>query len=174
MSEYDDVKLIQMTLDGCSDSLNELDRRYGGVYVQIKDSYEGFLNEKTYDPDFILSDSKYLIFKAARTYNSKKNTKFMTWLTIIVRGYFLDAVKKKKNFSDVRLANDDRVEEPMETIFDNLDFLDDESRQMVVLKYEHGYTLKEIAQKMKVSLGKIERSHVATLSLLRDKMTQYC
>lgn len=175
MGERDDKWLIKNILEnGCSASLNELDLRYGGIYGQIRSSYEKHIREKMYDPDFILSNSKNLIYKAATSYKPDKKASFSTWLTIVVRGHFLDSLKRERNFNKTVPGLDENIDDGTHyrSIFDNMDIFSERIRSVIIYKYQHGYTLKEIARKISCSYREAKIAHSDGLALLRDNMTQ--
>jgi len=177
MENKSDESLIKSTAEGCSDSLRELTSRYGGAYYKIRSSYEGMIRNTLFDSDYFLSYPEILIYKAAKSYKINKGASFLTWLTYIVKGHFLDSLKRKKNKSIFNCDIETKESERQSSFcfFDKVkQCLEPNLYQTISYRYEYGYTPKEVAKKMNCHYETFRHRHNKALGILRDSLSQDC
>ncbi|MEY4371038.1 MAG: hypothetical protein RIQ48_754 [Pseudomonadota bacterium] len=89
-----DEQLISKVLNkSCNQSLEELLNRHGGMFFSIGKKYCTSCNLNLND----LNDNKYwIMFNAAKSFDSKKGSKFSTWLGNQIRFFCLNFKNKNQ------------------------------------------------------------------------------
>jgi RNA polymerase sigma factor (sigma-70 family) len=92
MKRFKDETLIKKVIDKqCSQSLQELVNRHGGMIFNIGKKYCTSCNLDINE----LNDNRYwIVFNAAKSYNPKKGSKFSTWLGNQIRFFCLNFKNK--------------------------------------------------------------------------------
>lgn len=168
-------EIINKAKEGCNDSIILLTEKYKETYFKIRKCFENSINNRLFDKEIFLSYPEWLIFKAARTYNSKKGASFNTWLVIIIKGHFLDSLKREKNKS---LSSDNEPEDieniaNRESFFEKIkQYLDPIHYQVISYRYEYGYQPREAARQINCHYETFRNRHNKALGILRDSLSQ--
>lgn len=175
----EEIRVIQRAAEGCNESLLKLREDYAGIYFKIKGSYDSYFRKNFYDYESLISSPEMLIHKSAKSYDPKKGA-FSTWLTINVRGHFLDMLKNKKNFNlgdlskvyGKRVTYQEEQYEQDEYFFDEVKkCLDPKLYQIISYRYEYGYTPREIVKKIGCCYETFRHNHNKALNILRDSLS---
>lgn len=173
-----EIEIIKMAAEGCNDSLLKLREDYAGIYYKIKESYDSYFRENLFDYESFISSPELLIYKAAKTYKPKKGS-FSTWLTINVRGHFLDTLKSRKNFKLSNQHNSYSDSDDSSSIENKVYFFDNVKKclepslyQIISYRYEYGYTPKEIIKKVGCCYETFRHRHNKAINILRDSLAQ--
>jgi RNA polymerase sigma-70 factor (ECF subfamily) len=117
----------------------------------------------------IVSDTVYKAYKSLR--KLKEPAFFNTWLTRILINCSLDHLKKQKRIMLVKEIAD--TPERTKDFSENLDLrqavdeLDDKCRTVIILKYYHDLTIREVAEIMQCPQGTIKSYLHRALNSLR-------
>lgn len=82
------------------------------------------------------------------------------WLFAITKNYCLNLLKKNKKLilcSDIYIQDNFDIAESESMFKDHLECLDEKEKLVIVLKISFGYTIKEIANELKMSESSIEK-----------------
>jgi RNA polymerase sigma factor (sigma-70 family) len=91
----DEILIKNIVEDQCNDSLKELVNRHSGILFNIGKKYCSYCNLDINE----LNDNKYwIIFNAAKSFNSTKGSKFSTWLGNQIRFFCLNYKNKNSKF----------------------------------------------------------------------------
>jgi RNA polymerase sigma factor (sigma-70 family) len=91
LNNNDEFLIKQIITNQCSDSLKKLAEKHGGMIYNIGKKYCTSCNLDLNE----INDNKYwIIFNAAKSFNSKKGSKFSTWLGNQVRFFCLNYKNK--------------------------------------------------------------------------------
>ncbi len=117
------------------------------------------------------------LIKAIEGFDSLRNKEhFDTWMVRIVINTCKDNLRKRKRFVPLANGSDtmaDRLEDKDSLIdlFDSLDALTDEERELVYLRYFEGKKLKEISPEKSLKLGTVKSRLNRTMDKLRERMS---
>lgn len=125
----------------------------------VTEVFVKFLHQQ---PDFELSDTQ-------RVYR---------WLATSTRFKCLDMLRHKKKFivsippfEDLSLADKAEIEAELSSlIYDELDKLPPQRKQIMIQLYMKGYTSKQVAQRMKLSRQTVINQKVKALKVLRNNI----
>lgn len=156
----------------------ELKRRQESIYIEYKDKVTGYVRGKISNPheaEDIVSDVFMKALKGLSGFDESKAS-ISTWIYTITRNTVTDYFRTKKNFCEIpeELCTGSDTEENllnMETLdrlADALSRLDRRERDIIILHYYGGKTLKDTANQMGVSYSYIKLLHSKALKTLRD------
>ena len=98
MNYIPDIDLInKVKKESNSDALKELENRHTGIFNQMVKKYYKHLIDFGANPDDIINDKLFVIYKSALNFNPDKNVKFSTWLGNQARYYCLNCINKQSN-----------------------------------------------------------------------------
>lgn len=114
------------------------------------------------------------VFQKLDTFDESKAS-LSTWIFTITRNTVYDFYSTRKDFSELpeELADDGKIdenllnEEMLEQLADALESLDERSRDLIILHYYSGLTLKEIADRMQMSYPNAKVIHKKALRALQ-------
>lgn len=114
------------------------------------------------------------VFQKLDTFDESKAS-LSTWIFTITRNTVYDFYGTRKDFSELpeELADDGNIdenllnEEMLEQLADALESLDERSRDLIILHYYSGLTLKEIADRMQMSYPNAKVIHKKALRALQ-------
>lgn len=151
------------------------------IFQEFHDKLQWYIFEKvndTYLAEDLCSD---VLMKVYDKYDSFDSTKasLSTWIYTIARNTLIDYYRGRKVFEDVPedVDSDSDIEgdvcdsESLDELADALEKLDERERDIVVLRYYKGITLKEIAFKLGISYAYVKILHNKALSELKDYMS---
>lgn len=145
--------------------------------MDLKEQYDKLLRycyAKTKDrylAEDIVQES-FLLFWQSKTY--KDTGKEMAYLYTIARNLCVDEYKKPSHvdIDDCLIALNDDIEKQIEQcqLEEAMDQLDDEMREIVILRYANGLKVSDIAQILGLSRFAVTRRQKMALSILKDYM----
>lgn len=114
------------------------------------------------------------VFQKLDTFDESKAS-LSTWIFTITRNTVYDFYGTRKDFSELPedIADDGKIdenllnEEMLEQLADALESLDERSRDLIILHYYDGLTLKEIADRMQMSYPNAKVIHKKALRALQ-------
>lgn len=114
------------------------------------------------------------VFQKLNTFDESKAS-LSTWIFTITRNTVYDFYGTRKDFSELPedIADDGKIdenllnEEMLEQLADALESLDERSRDLIILHYYSGLTLKEIADRMQMSYPNTKVIHKKALRALQ-------
>lgn len=151
-------------------SKSELYRNYHGkIYTYIHSK----VNDSSLAED-LCSDVFLKVYEKIDSFDEKKAS-FSTWIYTIARNTLTDYYRTRKilaeipeSYEDSSCVEDDICNsEMLETLADALEKLDERSRDIVILHYYAGVTLKEIAKRLGISYAYVKSLHSRALDKLK-------
>ncbi len=114
------------------------------------------------------------VFQKLDTFDESKAS-LSTWIFTITRNTVYDFYATRKDFSELPedIATDSNIdenllnEETLEQLADALESLDERSRDLIILHYYSGLTLKEIADRMQMSYPNAKVIHKKALRAMQ-------
>ena len=115
------------------------------------------------------------VFQKLDTFDESKAS-LSTWIFTITRNTVYDFYGTRKDFSELPedIATDSNIdenllnEEMLEQLADALESLDERSRDLIILHYYDGLTLKEIADRMQMSYPNAKVIHKKALRAMQE------
>lgn len=150
------------------------------IYRDYHSKVLGYLRSHlsdTQDAEDIASDIFMKIFEKLDSYDESKAS-LSTWIFTITRNTLTDRFRTRRVFEEIpeTLADGSDIEEDLcneETLgalAKALGSLEERLRDLVVMRYYQGLTLKEIAERMDISYAYVKVLHNKALSALRNVM----
>jgi RNA polymerase sigma factor (sigma-70 family) len=191
MNYIPDIDLInKVKKESNSDALKELENRHTGIFNQMVKKYYKHLIDFGANPDDIINDKLFVIYKSALNFNPDKNVKFSTWLGNQARYYCLNCINKQTNTISMDNINMQNViennqikyekdisinKENSDLIFSILDRIKDKRISRVFkLRYFNNKKLtswNKISKKLKISTQTAINLHNKGKLLLKNKLT---
>lgn len=186
-----DQELIRNVINqNDSYSFKELELRHSGIcHKMIKKYYHNML-QSGIDPEDIIEEKAYVIYKSILNFNPEKNVKFSTWLGNQMRYHCLNTINKNnhhitmedeaiKNIiekNQLKIDNQNlSYKEKNDMIFSILDRLKDKRvKKIYKLRYFNAKRLMswaDIGRKMKLSTQTVINLHNKGKNLLKNKLT---
>jgi len=176
-----ELQLINEAAKGCDKSILELTEKYKETYYKLRNSFKNSMSNNLFDAESFLAYPEWFVYKTAKTFNAKKGASFNTWLTITIRGHFLDMLKVKRNKSlsideDEDIYNKkqytSRQIHTQDNFFDKIkQCLDPKLYEAIYYRYECGYKTKEAAEVTKCHHETFRHRHNKALNILRDSLS---
>jgi hypothetical protein len=191
MNYTQDIELINKVKETSdNEALKELSNRHSGIYNEMIKKYYRHLVSTGLDPDDIIADKMYVLYKSAVSFNPEKNVKFSTWLGNQARYYCLNCMNKNNNLiamenKDIQFllekkqTNDNidvnLMKEKCDLIFSILERVkDDRLIEIYKMRYFSGKKLtpwSKISKKLKISTQTVINLHNKGKKLLKNKLT---
>lgn len=188
-----DKNLIEKTIKNSDDkSFEILKNRHAGLFYEVCKRYLSRLNSKNIDSQDIIEDYNYILYKAAKSYNITKNTKFSTWLAINIRFHCLNLINSIGShihlpIHDIKDTNNEKNLTYSEKNLDNHRYFEYILRQLkdsriekvYKLRYYNGINGKKapwrvVAKEMNISIqAAINLHNKATKFLKRKYLSEY-
>jgi RNA polymerase sigma-70 factor, ECF subfamily len=153
------------------------------AFFKLIDDYKALFYKTAYsyvgnkeDALEIVNDTVYKAYKDLKKLEEPKY--FKTWITRILINCCNDYLrKKKKNISlnDKISCNNDNTKLSIEEKLDlhsAVNNLDSKYRNILVLKYFHGMTLKEVSEILKCPLGTVKTNLHKALEYMRNELKE--
>jgi RNA polymerase sigma-70 factor (ECF subfamily) len=144
------------------------------IILRHKDKISAYI--RRYIPDLalvedILQDTFIKVFQSIKAGNYSENGKFMPWVMRIAHNLIIDHFRLIKQMNTISNDNyesdifnskrfaEDNIEDDMirqqihEDVRNMINHLDEDQKEVVILKYYEGLSFKEIADKTKVSIN---------------------
>lgn len=150
------------------------------IYLEYKDKVTAYVRGKIgneHDSEDIVSSVFLKVYQKIDDFDKTKAL-LSTWIYTITKNTVIDYYKKKKihiEFSEEieaeKIAEDSiATEEMLDNLADALEQLRKRERDLIILHYYKGYTLKRIAEMMGMSYINAKIIHAKALSMLRSNM----
>lgn len=153
------------------------------VYLEYYDKVTGYVRGKIADPheaEDVVSSVFLRVFERFDSYDPSRAS-MSTWIYRITHNAVVDYYRGRKlhvEYADVMageiresIDGSDDEEALLEQLADSLLLLKEKERDLVVLHYYKGYTLKRIADVMGMSYINAKVIHAKALARLREHMT---
>lgn len=152
-------------------------KRQERIYIEFKGKVTRYVRGKIsneHDAEDIVSDVFVKVFKALPTFDANKSS-LSTWIYTITRNTVINYFHALRNFCELpeELCSEDDTEqniintETLERLADALERMNERERDIIVLHYYSGRTLKDIAEAMGISYSYIKLLHSNALKTLR-------
>lgn len=150
------------------------------IYTDFKDKITCYVRGKIsneQDVQDVVSDVFIKVFEGLNGYDESKAS-LSTWIYTIARNAVIDYFRAAKRFCELpeeldcgddteeRLLN----EEALERLADALTMLEERERDIIILRYYNGETLKRIAGMMNISYSYAKLLHASSLKTLRKML----
>ncbi len=155
----------------------ELSKKQERIYIEFKNRVTGYVRGKisnAHDVEDIVSDVFVNVFNDLKCYDESRAS-LSTWIYTITRNTVIDYFRTSKRFCEIpeELCTEDNIderllnEEILESLADALEQLDECERDIVIMHYYSGKTLKSIAEMMNKSYSYVKLLHSGALQKLR-------
>lgn len=159
--------------------------------IILKHKVELFAYIRRYIPDLalvedILQDTFIKVFQSIKSGNYSENGKFISWVKRIAHNLIIDHFRLIKQMNTISNDNyesdlfnskryaEDNIEDNMikrqihQDVRKMISYLDEDQKEVVMLKYYEGLSFKEIANKTKVSINtSLGRMRYALINIRR-------
>ena len=150
------------------------------LYLDYKDKITAYVRsriENKYDVEDIVSTVFLKIYQKIDSFDESKAS-LSTWIYTITRNTVIDYFREIKTHIEFldeieadTLSADSLVDdELLEDLADALETLSERERDLIILHYYKGYTLKRISEMMDMSYINAKLIHTKALSMLRLNM----
>lgn len=160
----------------------EYKQRQERIYAEYKDKVTGYIRGKisnSHDVEDIVSDVFVKVFRGLSGYDESKSS-ISTWIYTITRNTLTDYFRRAKYFCEIpeELCSGEDAEEALlngemlDCLTNALSQLGQRERDIVILHYYSGKTLKEIAEMIGISYSYIKLLHANALKKLRKMIAK--
>ena len=114
------------------------------------------------------------VYSSAESYDCSK-AGVSTWIFTITRNTVIDYLRSKKETAELpeELADESTLtDRTFEALADAVSGLPREQRDIIVLRYYNGLTLKDIAALMGISYGMVKLRHKNALDFLKASLAK--
>ena len=114
------------------------------------------------------------VYSSAESYDSSR-AGVSTWIFTITRNTVIDYLRAKKDTAELpaELADETTLtNKTFDALADAVCSLPQQQRDIIVLRYYNGLSLKEIAAMMGISYGMVKLRHKNALEFLRGRLTE--
>ena len=149
------------------------------IYIAYKDKVSSYVRSRVvnvHEAEDIVSSVFLKVYQKLDTFDNSQAS-LSTWIYTITRNTVIDYYKKQStqnsfcvSFSDVEEISGDTYpdDELLDSLADALEKLSQRERDIIILHYYQGYSLKRISEMMRMSYINAKVTHSKALSLLRD------
>lgn len=123
----------------------------------------------------VVQETAYRSFKSVK--NVKEMNYFKTWLIKIAIRCSIDLLRKRKNVVQMNAVMMEQIAEDVKedidlevTIQELIDVLDEDEKSVVILRFYHDATIKEVAEMLDIPLGTAKSVLYRALKKLRKEM----
>ncbi len=152
------------------------------IYIEFRDKVTRYVRGKIaneQDAEDVVSDVFVKVFNGLYGYDRKKSS-VSTWIYTIAHNTVIDHYKTAKSVCELpgNLCSEDNIdeallnEEALEDLANALERLTERERDIIILHYYSGKTLKNIAEKMNISYSYVKLMHANALKALRVIMNK--
>lgn len=142
-------------------------------YYQKVFSYLRSHVQNYHDAEDLCEEVFTKVFKKMDTFDEQKSS-LSTWIFNITKNTLIDAYRTKRDTYEM-IDNYEYLTDTQElskedilALRDALTALSEEERELIILRYYEGYTLKEISQKMSLSYGITKLRHNDALERIKE------
>lgn len=156
--------------------LNDSDAIYEEYRPKVF-SYLYYQLNNYHDAEDLTEDVFVKVYSKIDTYDKNKAS-LSTWIFNVAKNTLIDYYRTRKDnlelMDNVKYV-DDKDDMLSPTMLDDLarglDNLSEDERDIIVLRYYEGYTLKEVSEMMKMSYGICKLKHSNALNKLKNYVT---
>lgn len=152
------------------------------IYIEFKDRVARYVRGKVgneHDSEDVVSDVFVKVFNGLSDFDENKAS-LSTWIFTITRNAVIDYFRASKRLCELpeELYSEDDTEqniintEMLERLADALERLNERERNIIVLHYYGGRTLKDIAEAMGISYSYTKLLHGGALKVLRKHIDE--
>lgn len=161
---------------------NAYTARQERIYIEFKDRVARYVRGKVgneHDSEDVVSDVFVKVFNGLSDFDENKAS-LSTWIFTITRNAVIDYFRASKRLCELpeELYSEDDTEqniintEMLERLADALERLNERERNIIVLHYYGGRTLKDIAEAMGISYSYTKLLHGGALKVLRKHIDE--
>ena len=147
------------------------------IYIEFKDKVARYVRGKIgneHDSEDVVSDVFVKVFNGLSDFDENKAS-LSTWIFTITRNAVIDYFRASKQFCELpeELCSEDDTEqnlintEMLERLASALERLNERERDIIILRYYSGRTLKDIAEAMGISYSYTKLLHSNALKALK-------
>lgn len=151
------------------------------IYIEYVDKVRRYVEWKIQnrqDAEDLVSSIFVKVYQNIKSFDEKKAS-ISTWIYTITRNTVIDYFKTHKTvceLPEVLEYTEDGFEdilkkETLEELADALEQLEQRKRDLIILHYYSGYTLKQAAEKMQMSYANVKIIHAKALRELKKLMS---
>lgn len=126
----------------------------------------------------VVQETAYRSFKSIK--NVKEPEYFKTWLIRITISCSIDLLRQRKkivhlnqDYQEVISAKQEEEDIPLSlTLRDLIEFLGEQEKEVIILRYYHDYTIKAIADLLELPLGTVKTILYRSLKKLRQQVKE--
>ena len=159
--------------------MTDMEKLHEEIYAAYKDKVSRYIKGKVSNPsdvEDLVSDVFLKTIQNYRTFDEKKAS-LSTWIYMITKNTVIDFYRKSKPYEEipegltVESIDGTPLDEGMlDRLSDALCRLKQRDRDIIILHYYSGYTLKEIAEKTGMSYSNTKILHKKALKKLQKWM----
>ena len=157
-----------------------IDKIQEEIYNQFHEKVQWYLLEKVGDKylaEDLCSDVFVKVFDKYDSFDESKAS-LSTWIFTIARNTLIDYYRSRKVFEEVPedIATNSDIEEEacnsetLEELAKALEKLEEREREIVILRYYSGFSLKDIAKRMNISYAYVKLLHNKAINELEKLM----
>lgn len=154
------------------------EKLYTDYYEKVSRYVSGKI-QAPHDAEELVSEIFLKLCNKADTFDSAKAS-VSTWIYAITQNTVIDYFRKKRPLLFLEMetsliadeSDNSFGENELDQLSDALSQLDERSRDLIILYYYSGYTLKTIAEMMKMSYANIKIVHKKALHRLKKYMAE--
>lgn len=165
------IRLIEKAQKGNGNAFLKLFQEYESVIYRTAFMYVKNQN----DALDVVQETAYRSFKSIGILNEPKY--FKTWLIKIAISCALDMLRKQKKVIQMRpgymelISEDVKEDIDLEVTFQELiEFLDEDEKSVIILRFYHDMTIKEVAESLNIPLGTAKTILYRALKRLRKEL----
>ncbi len=152
------------------------------IYSEYHHKVSCYVSGKIHNPhdsEDVISTVFLKINQSYAAFNSEKSS-VSTWVYSITKNTVIDFYRSRKQLYELpeELESDGKIDENLlndevlEVLANALEQLDERLRDLIILHYFSGLTLKEIAEKMRMSYGNAKVLHSKALHCLKSNLAE--
>ena len=142
------------------------DTQKEAIYRDYHGKVSGYIRSKINSPqdaEDITSDVFLKVYEKIDTFDESKSS-LSTWIYTITRNTLTDYFRTRKVFAeipetiedDISVEDDIRNAEMLETLADALETLEERERDIIILRFYSGKTLRKISSQMSISYAYVK------------------
>ncbi len=147
---------------------------YQKFYSKVLSYINGKVNNYTLAED-LCSDVFLKVYEKLDTFDESKAS-LSTWIFTITRNTLTDYFRTRKVYGEIpeTLAEEESFEDEicnegmLDTLADALEKLDERERDIIILHYYSGMTLKDVAEKIGISYSYVKLLHNNALASMKN------
>lgn len=151
------------------------------IYVQYRDKVTAYVRKKVSDPHEVEDIVSNVFLRVYEKYDmfDPSRASISTWIYTITHNIVVDYYRSRRvhtEYADYmdpsidEIAADDCDDDQLQLLAEALSTLNQKQKDLIVLRYYKGYTLKRVAELMGMSYANAKLIHAKALLQLRAQM----